>query len=82
MIRRLAPAALGLGALWRLIATNAITVDLGIGPRLQPLGRLTWTIATRPETVFDVIAAPYVGRTPPSAQPQRSKPSASTRRPD
>jgi hypothetical protein len=64
MIRRLAPAALGLGALWRLVATGAVTVNLGIGRRLQPLGPLTWTIVARPEIVFDVIADPYLGRTP------------------
>jgi hypothetical protein len=64
MIRRLALAALGLGATWRLAATGAVTVDLGIGRRLQPLGPVTQTIAARPEIVFDVIADPYLGRTP------------------
>jgi hypothetical protein len=39
-------------------------LDTGVGRRLQPLGPLEVTMAAAPETVFDVIAAPYLGRTP------------------
>ena len=49
---------------YRLNAAGAITVDLGIGRRVQPLGPLAWRIAAPPEIVFDVIAAPYLERTP------------------
>ncbi len=35
-----------------------------MGRSLQPLGPLSWQIAASPETVFDLIAAPYLGRTP------------------
>jgi hypothetical protein len=55
----------GLGAAgWRLVVTGQLTVDTGIGRRVRPLGPLTMVIAADPETVFDVIAAPYLGRTP------------------
>src|SRR5207244_13148326 len=35
-----------------------------LGRRLRPLGPLRVSIAAPRETVFDVIAAPYLGRTP------------------
>jgi hypothetical protein len=41
-----------------------MTLDLDVGRRLQSLGPLVWTIAAPPELVFDIIAAPYLGRTP------------------
>ena len=47
-----------------LVVRGDLTLDLGIGRRLQPLGPLTWRIAAPREVVFDVIAAPYLGRTP------------------
>jgi hypothetical protein len=45
-----------------------VTIDLGIGRRRQPLGPLDVDIAARREVVFDVIAAPYLGRTPKAMQ--------------
>jgi hypothetical protein len=55
----------GLGAAgYRLVVSGQLTVDTGIGRRFRPLGPLTMVIAADPETVFDVIAAPYLGRTP------------------
>jgi hypothetical protein len=56
--------AFGLRRAYRLLARGALTIDLGVGRRLQPLGPLVETIAAPPEVVFDVIAAPYLGRTP------------------
>jgi hypothetical protein len=50
--------------LYRLYAAGAITVDLGVGRTLQPLGPLRKQIGAPRETVFEVIAAPYLGRTP------------------
>jgi hypothetical protein len=60
----LAGAAL-IGAVgYRLIVGRELTLDTGLGRRIRPLGPLTFTIAAPRETVFDVIAAPYLGRTP------------------
>jgi hypothetical protein len=56
--------ALGLRRAYRLLASGALTLDLGVGRRLQPLGPLVQAVAAPPEVVFDVIAAPYLGRTP------------------
>jgi hypothetical protein len=56
--------ALSLRRLYRLLANGSLTVDVGAGRRLQPLGPLDRTIAAPPEAVFDVIAEPYLGRTP------------------
>jgi hypothetical protein len=47
-----------------LVVRGALTLDLGLGRRLRPLGPLRVDIVAPRETVFDVIAAPYLGRTP------------------
>jgi Polyketide cyclase / dehydrase and lipid transport len=47
-----------------LIVRGDLTIDLGIGRRTRPLGPQCCLIAAPPEIVFDVIAAPYLGRTP------------------
>jgi hypothetical protein len=47
-----------------LVARAGLTLDIGIGRRLRPLGPIALQIAAPPEVVFDVIAAPYLGRTP------------------
>jgi hypothetical protein len=44
--------------------TGRVTVDLGWGRTRRPLGPLVVAIAAPRELVFDVIAAPYLGRTP------------------
>jgi hypothetical protein len=64
--RLLASAALAgtLGGTYRLLARGALTLDVGIGRRLRPLGPLSWRIEAPPEVVFEVISAPYLGRTP------------------
>jgi hypothetical protein len=49
---------------YELLVRGALTVDLGLGRRVRPLGPLRVGMAAPPETVFDVIAAPYLGRTP------------------
>ena len=41
-----------------------MTLDVGVGRRVQRLGPLAWQIAASRETVFDTIAEPYLGRTP------------------
>jgi len=47
-----------------LVARAGLTLDIGVGRRLRPLGPITLDIAAPPDVVFDVIAAPYLGRTP------------------
>jgi hypothetical protein len=59
-----ATTGLALRRAYRLLAGGALTLDLDLGRRHRPLGPLVWTIAAPPELVFDVIAAPYLGRTP------------------
>ena len=47
-----------------LVTRAGLTLDLGIGRRLRPLGPIRMHIAAPPEIVFDVIAAPYLRKTP------------------
>ena len=70
MRRLLATVALAAAAWrgYRLLASGALTVDLDVGRRVRPLGPLTWEIRAPRETVFDVIADPYLGRTPQALQ--------------
>ena len=51
---------------YRFYASGAVTIDSGIGRRIRNLGPVTWEIAADRETVFDVIASPYLGKTPRS----------------
>jgi hypothetical protein len=52
------------GALtWALVVRGSLSVDLGIGRRYRPLGPITMRIAAPRELVFDVVSAPYLGRT-------------------
>jgi hypothetical protein len=46
------------------VVSGRVTVDLGWGRSRRPLGPLVVTIAAPREVVFDLIAAPYLGRTP------------------
>jgi hypothetical protein len=57
-----AAAAGGLG--YYLTVTGKLTLDTGWGRRVRPLGPFSVQITAPAETVFDVIAAPYLGRTP------------------
>jgi len=47
-----------------LLGRGALTLDLGVGRTVVPLGSIRRRIAAPPEIVFDVIASPYLGRTP------------------
>jgi Polyketide cyclase / dehydrase and lipid transport len=49
---------------YRLVASGALTVDVGVGRRIRALGPVGWEIRADPETVFDVVAGPYLGPTP------------------
>jgi len=57
-----AAAVGGVGS--RLLAGGQLTLDTGVGRTLRPLGPITVAMAAPRDTVFDVIAAPYLGRTP------------------
>jgi hypothetical protein len=46
------------------LATGACPLDLGIGRRARPLGPQHLEVAAPREAVFDLIAEPYLGRTP------------------
>src|SRR5262249_19933237 len=60
-----AAAATVLGGLgvW-LVASGELTLDTGVGRTVRPLGPIIVTIRAPREMVFEVIAAPYLGRTP------------------
>jgi hypothetical protein len=61
---RVAACAVAAGAAYRLIVRGALTIDTGWGRTVRPLGPFSIEVAAPPEVVFDVIAAPYLGRTP------------------
>lgn len=66
-MRRALVAILGLAvarSAYRLLAGGALTLDVGVGRRVRALGPISWRIAAPREVVFEVIAAPYLGRTP------------------
>jgi hypothetical protein len=70
-VRRLIVASVGLlGARWlyRLLARGSLTIDTGIGRRLRQLGPVRFQIGAPKDVVFDVIATPYLGRTPRALQ--------------
>jgi Polyketide cyclase / dehydrase and lipid transport len=48
----------------RLAVKGQLTLDTRVGRRTRPLGPLSLTVTAPPATVFDVIAGPYLGRTP------------------
>lgn len=66
MRRAVAPAALLAGAAtgYLLVVRGALTLDLGLGRRKRPLGPMRVSIAAPRDTVFDVIAGPYLTKTP------------------
>ena len=71
-MRAALPASAGLAlagrGLYRLVARGQLTLDTGIGRRARPLGPVDFAIAAPREVVFDVIATPYLDRTPRALQ--------------
>ena len=66
-MRRLLLAAIVAGVArrgYRVLTSGMVTVDLGVGRRVRALGPVRRQIAAPREVVFDVIAGPYLGRTP------------------
>lgn len=61
-----AGAIVGLGgallALWTQVVRGAITLDLGVGRRVRPLGPIAVRIAAPAEVVYEIISSPYLGR--------------------
>lgn len=60
LLAGLAAAAAGAA----LVATGTVSVDLNVGRSTRPLGPIRRRIEAPPPTVFDVVAAPYLGTTP------------------
>src|SRR5260370_37963600 len=65
------PAVIGLpgagaagAALYVGVSTGRVSVDLELGRRSRPLGPLEVDFAAPREVVYDLIAGPYLGRTP------------------
>jgi Polyketide cyclase / dehydrase and lipid transport len=56
----------GLAGSALLVVRGALTIDIGLGRRTRELGPLQAEILAEPDVVFDVVAAPYLGRTPGS----------------
>jgi hypothetical protein len=54
----------GTATIFALMARGALVLDTGVGRRYRPLGPIRLEIAAPPETVFDVVAEPYLQRTP------------------
>jgi hypothetical protein len=65
---RLVGAAVVGAAAYLAAATGALSVDAKLGRRRRPLGPLRREIAAPPQVVFDVIAAPYLSKTPHAMQ--------------
>lgn len=51
-------------ALWTQLVRGALTIDLGVGRQMRPLGPLRVRIRAPRDVVFEVISTPYLGRTP------------------
>jgi hypothetical protein len=52
------------GLCHRLVVKGQLTLDTGLGRTVRPLGPVILGIGAPREVVFDVIAGPYLGRTP------------------
>ncbi|MFF4761808.1 SRPBCC family protein [Streptomyces sp. NPDC001292] len=65
---RIAAWGVGMGgslaAAYLGLVTGAVPVHVGVGRRTRSLGPQSVDIAAPRETVFDVVARPYLGRTP------------------
>ena len=55
---------LGGAVTYVLVAKGALTLDIGLGREVRPLGPIRLDISAPPEVVFDIIASPYLAKTP------------------
>lgn len=60
-------AVMAVGVTFVLVATGRLTLDTGLGRRTRPLGPQVVRIRAPRETVFDLIAVPYLAKNPPRA---------------
>src|SRR5262245_15749056 len=60
----LAAGAVAAGVGCVLVVRGDVTLDTGLGRTVRALGPLSVAMAAPRDIVFDVIAAPYLGRTP------------------
>jgi hypothetical protein len=56
--------AVALAQVYRWTVRGALTLDVNVGRSTRALGPFSVDIAAPRETVFDVVAGPYLGRTP------------------
>lgn len=63
-----AAAIVAIAGVLLLVSRGAVTIDLGIGRSVRPLGPIALRIAAPREVVFDILSAPYLGRTPRALQ--------------
>jgi len=65
-VRPLVPAvvAAGAGLGYVLVVSGHLTLDLGVGRSVAPLGPMRVDIGARRESVFELLAAPYAERRP------------------
>lgn len=62
MTAPIAGAAAAAAVVYRQVVSGALTLDVGVGRTTRQLGPITIDIDAPREVVFDVIAAPYLGR--------------------
>jgi hypothetical protein len=62
-----AVATIAVAGVFLLVATGRLTLDTGLGRRTRPLGPQVVLIAAPQETVFDLVAVPYLSKNPPRA---------------
>lgn len=63
-MRGVLAVAAGAAAAYAGVVRGDLVLDVGVGRRVRELGPQRLTIAAPRETVFDVIARPYLGKTP------------------
>jgi hypothetical protein len=63
-----AGVALAGRGVYKLVARGQLTLDTGIGRRIRRLGPVDFRITAPRDVVFDVIALPYLDRTPRALQ--------------
>ncbi len=52
------------GAAYEALVRGALTLDLGVGRRVQPLGPRSWEVPASRERMYELLAAPYAERRP------------------